>query len=171
MPRLKKAEYERRRALETPGVTKYCGKCHSVKPVADYGRQAKTCDGLNTDCRSCDVLRKSSWRISNPERNREGQRIWRENNPLVNRLHDGVSRARKAGCEVQPITPDDLLAHWKAEGIDSDSCVYCSGPFEHLDHATPIARGGAHSLENVVPACAACNESKYNRTAEEFVTA
>jgi len=29
-----------------------------------------------------------------------------------------------------------------------------------MDHVLPIAAGGAHSIENLVPACAHCNATK-----------
>ncbi|MFD9903142.1 HNH endonuclease [Streptomyces sp. NPDC059063] len=43
------------------------------------------------------------------------------------------------------------------------NCLYCGGPFEHLDHFIPIAKGGAHCIENLVPACAPCNLSKSDK--------
>jgi 5-methylcytosine-specific restriction endonuclease McrA len=39
-------------------------------------------------------------------------------------------------------------------------CLYCSGPFQHLDHLVPVACGGRHALWNLVPSCRACNLSK-----------
>jgi 5-methylcytosine-specific restriction endonuclease McrA len=29
-----------------------------------------------------------------------------------------------------------------------------------MDHVVPLARGGGHSIDNVVPACRPCNRSK-----------
>ena len=37
------------------------------------------------------------------------------------------------------------------------------------EHLIPICRGGADSMENIVPACEDCNDMKAWRTADEFV--
>jgi len=53
---------------------------------------------------------------------------------------------------------------------DGKQCVYCNktiGPF-HLDHVHPWSRGGQHSIENLVVACAACNLSKQDKSLEEW---
>jgi 5-methylcytosine-specific restriction endonuclease McrA len=45
-------------------------------------------------------------------------------------------------------------------------CAYCGKPhLEHveeltMDHVIPLSRGGANTIENIVPACRACNRSK-----------
>jgi 5-methylcytosine-specific restriction endonuclease McrA len=43
-------------------------------------------------------------------------------------------------------------------------CAYCGKAAEALqrDCVLPISRGGRYTLENVVPACASCNTSKWN---------
>ncbi|UVE96527.1 HNH endonuclease [Dietzia sp. B32] len=43
-------------------------------------------------------------------------------------------------------------------------CAYCTatGTALQKDCVQPISRGGRYTLENVVPACASCNASKYN---------
>lgn len=49
-------------------------------------------------------------------------------------------------------------------------CAYClTGVYEQLDHITPLARGGAHCIENLAPACEWCNKSKGALTALEFL--
>lgn len=43
-------------------------------------------------------------------------------------------------------------------------CAYCGRQPEKLtiDHIVPLSRGGAHTKENIVPACRSCNSSKHN---------
>lgn len=51
------------------------------------------------------------------------------------------------------------------------TCFYCGdkhGPF-HVDHVVPKAHGGAHTRENTVIACAACNLAKSDRTPEKWL--
>ncbi len=51
---------------------------------------------------------------------------------------------------------------------DGGRCAYCRGVAETIDHIMPRSRGGRHSWENVVAACAACNHRKGDRTLEEL---
>ncbi len=48
-------------------------------------------------------------------------------------------------------------------------CTYCR---EHRplvkEHATPLSRGGAHDVKNIVPACKPCNRRKGTMTRQEF---
>ena len=39
-------------------------------------------------------------------------------------------------------------------------CLYCLEPAVHLDHVVPLAKGGAHAVWNLVPACLNCNMGK-----------
>jgi 5-methylcytosine-specific restriction endonuclease McrA len=41
-------------------------------------------------------------------------------------------------------------------------CAYCGLECERpeMDHVVALAAGGAHSVENVVPACGQCNRKK-----------
>lgn len=53
------------------------------------------------------------------------------------------------------------------------TCFYCRGPLNnngrgHIEHLTPLSRGGLHVASNVVIACVACNLKKGTKTAEEF---
>src|SRR5689334_2165914 len=42
-------------------------------------------------------------------------------------------------------------------------CAYCRNPVPNtlraraVDHVRPLSRGGAHAIENLVPACRGCN--------------
>jgi 5-methylcytosine-specific restriction endonuclease McrA len=50
------------------------------------------------------------------------------------------------------------------------SCAYCGRKMERptMDHVIPLSRGGAHSKDNIVPACRHCNSSKRSRTPQEW---
>ena len=52
-------------------------------------------------------------------------------------------------------------------------CEYCNHPVpvdkRHVDHRTPLIRGGPHSVSNLAVSCAVCNMSKHTQTAEEFM--
>ncbi|MFJ4701937.1 HNH endonuclease [Streptomyces sp. NPDC088768] len=72
-----------------------------------------------------------------------------------NRARSAIARGRSAPRRQPrpPVRAGDVFPRW-------GGCCYCSGPAEHLDHVTPLSRGGADTLSNVVPACAECNLSK-----------
>lgn len=50
-------------------------------------------------------------------------------------------------------------------------CAYCAQPLGrfHVEHKTPLSRGGFSDPENLCCACADCNTKKGTMTAEEFV--
>jgi len=52
-------------------------------------------------------------------------------------------------------------------------CHYCKEPLSFdtavKEHLTPLCRGGADTIANIVPACLSCNLMKAWRTEEEFL--
>lgn len=58
----------------------------------------------------------------------------------------------------------------KAHGL---FCHYCKVPLllqtAVKEHQVPLCRGGLDHIDNIVPACAPCNQMKAWRTEEEFV--
>lgn len=50
---------------------------------------------------------------------------------------------------------------------DNNTCQYCGGRAESIDHVIPRSRGGGHTWENVVAACRSCNTRKMNRLPSE----
>jgi 5-methylcytosine-specific restriction endonuclease McrA len=69
-------------------------------------------------------------------------------------------RKRRVAAVVNDLTP----AQWAAIKDAWDGCAYCGetdGPLQR-DCVMAISRGGRYTIDNVVPACAACNASKCN---------
>lgn len=51
---------------------------------------------------------------------------------------------------------------------DRHTCQYCgSGKALTLDHVLPRSKGGAHTWDNLVIACAPCNQQKGDRTPDQ----
>lgn len=70
-------------------------------------------------------------------------------------------RRRKVAARPNDLSP----AQWDAIKLAwAGACAYCGATNRALQRDTmlPISRGGAYTLENVVPACASCNASKGN---------
>ena len=40
---------------------------------------------------------------------------------------------------------------------------------EHLEHKTPITRGGTNNYDNLEIACCSCNHKKQNKTLVEYL--
>lgn len=75
-------------------------------------------------------------------------------------------RAKLRGLEVKA-TPKQLrVAKDKAKG----RCYYCDSKVKMLtlDHVVPLAKGGSHTLDNIVFACHACNSEKRDLPAHEW---
>src|ERR1700722_12619537 len=50
-------------------------------------------------------------------------------------------------------------------------CFYCKDPLTsdfHIDHKIPIAKGGYHSLDNMVLPCIPCNQEKHAKDIDEY---
>lgn len=74
-------------------------------------------------------------------------------------LERGVRRrASQAGATIEPVNRDRVIER------DNSTCHICGlmcKPQEiHLDHVIPLARGGAHSEDNLKVACSTCNRRK-----------
>ncbi len=68
-------------------------------------------------------------------------------------------------------TAEDIKNMYATQG---GRCYYCSVSIEkeyHIDHMTPLSRGGSNWPENLCLACPRCNLSKHTKTAEEFQNA
>ncbi|WP_425459348.1 HNH endonuclease [Flexivirga caeni] len=67
-----------------------------------------------------------------------------------------MSRCRRSnGSHLHSHTSDDLRQQY------GQGCYYCGQtPCEHLDHYIPLSAGGAHTLDDLRPTCAACNMAK-----------
>ena len=51
-------------------------------------------------------------------------------------------------------------------------CAYCGATGNlHIEHLIPVAKGGTHTLGNIIPACQRCNLSKATKEAEQWYRA
>ena len=80
--------------------------------------------------------------------------------PVLRREHRRVQRnlhrARKAGVPAT-LTFGQWLRilhkhNWR--------CAYCGGPYECLEHRTPLSLGGPTDAANCLPACHDCNQKR-----------
>ena len=72
--------------------------------------------------------------------------------------------ARRRKRRVAAVTNDLTATEWVAIKAAWNGCAYCDATDVPLqrDCVMAISRGGRYTVDNVVPACAACNASKCN---------
>lgn len=121
------------------------------------------------------------WRTENADKMREYRQKWKSSNPLKDkesksrylRTEKGkVSKANKAHRRRErflenrsPITNEQMMIIRSAK-----TCFYCGirSRRMEIDHMVPLAKGGAHSKDNIVMACGPCNRAKSAKDPNEF---
>jgi 5-methylcytosine-specific restriction endonuclease McrA len=91
----------------------------------------------------------------------------RESALAAHALNEHKRRAIKRAATIEPIS----RAWWQALKIAYGSrCAYCGVKRQRLemDHIIPLARGGAHARDNIVPTCRRCNARKGVKPAPIF---
>lgn len=100
--------------------------------------------------------------LANPQAYAEQRDRWRLEHPEqhldIMRNVVATRRARKLGNGLRRVTRADIARMFtRAGGI----CSYCGTAAKlTVDHVIPLARGGAHSIGNLVAACETCNKRK-----------
>ena len=120
------------------------------------------------------------WMKRNPEKRRAAKRLYyarhREQHKAVMAAYHGahpeVLRAKSNAYRARARAADGQFtsAEWRAL-VESygGKCAYRGevGPVQ-VDHRTPLTRGGANSIDNILPACRKCNTEKGQLTEAEF---
>lgn len=115
----------------------------------------------HADAKYCsETCRNASYKVGRtPEQirayNRERMARFRTRRPKYAATSVAMSiHARRAGH------PNEVsVADWEAicEAFDH-RCAYCGARDKlTIDHVIPISQGGAHTEDNIIPACGACN--------------
>ena len=130
--------------------------------------------------KECATEWKRAWKLRNPEKVREDNAIYRKRVKEIRRVYNKAYCAKRPGYKVS------LLQNYRAkkraayiENVDAaivyerdmGLCQICgvvveAGDF-HLDHRTPVSRGGEHSYANCQTAHASCNFRKSNKLPNE----
>lgn len=154
---------------------KRCTKCGKTKPLDQFHRRKDAPDGRRAHCKECRNAASTAWREDHPDymvewtaANPDCMAEWIAANPNYmadyHAAHPEVGwlsryrrRARKFGFEpvIEDFTKADVIE------LYGDQCWHCKdAPFEQLDHhPIPVAAEGPHTIENVKPSCARCNNA------------
>lgn len=180
---VERAEREAHVEWERREQRKRCGACGQMRAFADYYRDQRHRHGLYSWCKECFRAhgratydpaeareRHHRWRQRPESREveRAKTRRWREANP---EHFARLNREAQARRRVDPTAPIDYAALLAEHG---HVCHICGDAIEgelHFDHVIPLARGGAHSADNIRPAHGRCNRWKKDRLMAELESA
>lgn len=132
-----------------------CGKCATPVPL-----------GVRADSSYCSIkCQQSAWYEENESHLRESSRRWARENQDLRNVYEHRRRQRRLGREPGAIDSRAMRSSLANEcGICGDwidpSVEYPDPMSKSLDHIVPLARGGAHCIENVQAAHLRCNLKK-----------
>ncbi|MGG3707357.1 HNH endonuclease [Heyndrickxia coagulans] len=126
-----------------------CRICGEKKPLDLFERDKRVKGGRTNRCKACKTA-------------------------LDDRAHrayrDIKKRALKAGVPMEVTVSELRLLYAAHDG----KCIYCgitedeAGCRHHIDHVTPLSRGGTNHISNLVLACASCNAAKKDKPLVSF---
>jgi|GEM_PF-6333627 len=92
---------------------------------------------------------------------------WRATNRVKTRFYSRQYDHRRRSNGLTDLTFDAWSGRLKEFG---DRCAYCATTARlEMDHITSVAKGGTHTLDNVVPACQPCNRTKRDKAMLVFL--
>lgn len=105
------------------------------------------------------------------ERQRQKRLARYQADPSLRLYHREKSKRRKALIKERhaiQVRAKDIRARF----AQFDGCAYCGTRGDmHMDHFIPLAQGGTHTLDNLVPACPTCNLNKQDKDPETWYRA
>ncbi len=108
-----------------------------------------------------------TYRANHYEQTLEATRAWHRAH-----LEEAREKARLRVHLKRASAPDSdvTLGAWQTlVGLWDGHCVYCGTRAKMTqDHVRPLTREGAHMMNNLLPACLRCNQSKGNRLLSEW---
>lgn len=150
---LKHQEYEPRRYTKN---CRWCGKVFPSRNKAQLACSRRCSRAWEANAkRDVAIARANAWAAANPER-------------FSRRMAEARARrrARLASASTALITDRDLR---RLRDRQRDCCAYCmERKFLTLEHVVPLARGGSHSIGNLLWICKSCNCSKRHKLLIEW---
>jgi hypothetical protein len=176
---------------------KRCTKCGGEFPATleHFHKKRGGKFGLNAACKTCKCEVGARWRDEHPERAHESVRRWNKNNPEQKRKTDARwqkkhrvqvnanGHRRRARKRNLPATFTDTQAiaamvYWQYRcvycGVQLNQLSFFENPKTHLDHyvalSDPRPDNPGTAVENMLPTCGKCNDSKHNADPVEWIT-
>jgi len=162
-----------KRADSKDGKDMRCTACRKATTQADYKKHAEKRKATAKQNRKDNPTYIIDYRLKNREKRLAYNRDWYQQNKehaadyqygyrFVNREQArnlvAIRRSRRRDNGIYVILPKEL------KRLYLSACFYCGSRNSiQMDHVIPIARGGRHSIGNLVPACSSCNQSKKDK--------
>lgn len=138
--------------------TRICRNCGEELTLDDTNFGHTPSGGFRHKCRACMRRHVRSYDLANVEGARERARL----------------RQQREAAHPKLSAKEKIYFRYICWGIQKGECFFCKNtvPCEdgHLDHLTPVARGGNSELDNFCFACDRCNQEKHAKTVEEYRT-
>ena len=145
------------------GFSNNCKQCRQEYNLKNKDKNNKACREWHKKNKDKANARRKQWNIDNSEKAKLKDRNYAANNPEVGRNKNNLRRARVLSNGAYRIYKNEL------KKLYAQSCFYCGSKDEiQLDHVIPIAKGGSHSIGNLVPACRKCNLEKSDKFIVEW---
>lgn len=156
-----------------------CSKCNRTD--SGFYKNSASPDGLRSVCKLCCRKDQSVYRASHKEEKAaRGRERWLKNKDQMSKYHRKWSKdnpERKiAICRNYQARKRDQLGFVPTDikqtlrDLQDNLCHYCQSNLtsDHLEHMTPLSRGGLHDVSNLCLSCPECNLRKGTKTEEEF---
>jgi 5-methylcytosine-specific restriction endonuclease McrA len=135
-------------------LTQACKDCGRLLPLTRDHFGSTPSGGFRRQCRSC--MRAHVKRYS--QDNKSG---------VKERSQLRLQRQAAAGGSGFTEVDVGRIRHYL-----QDRCAYCGISLNgggHVDHMTPVARGGRDEVRNITLCCEPCNLAKHAKTVSEFL--
>jgi len=148
---------------------KTCSHCRESLPVTSFSR-IKGSTRRQSWCARCINEYSREWYMHHGDEHNARRRaayqpkqrkLAQGRNPEVRFISRKAGKARKAGATLVDLT----VQQWASlKELYDFECAYCGASVAVLtmDHIQALARGGQHTVTNVVPACLPCNQRKHD---------
>ena len=135
----------------TDNASKVCRDCGRLLSLDKFSRNGRKDGYRRPECRECQHKRS------------------KEINPNYQMTAGAVAARKKHNLLPREVA----AAKAKKLAAQGYECAFCSAKLQvsdsHLDHQTPLARGGTHDMENLQVLCRRCNSEKHAKTNAEYV--
>lgn len=147
---------------------KLCHRCRKQKPLDGWPAMAARRDGLHPWCRDCkNEYQRTRRHGPKGDAQREYDRQ-RRKDPARRAYTRAKERVRRGKLAAGDVTMVDLATLASQNGPNCSLCGKPLGDDITLEHKTPLARGGSHTLANLALAHRLCNMRKGRLTMEEW---
>jgi len=140
-------------------MNKTCTKCGETKPTTEFNKRSDARGGLRNQCKSCKKAHNKAYHEANREEIKARKKAYR-GTPA------GKFSEYKRGAKFRNIP--FLMEFQQFEGLWQKPCYYCGAEIKTIG-LDRVDNDGPYHIDNVVPCCWPCNESKRTLPLEEWL--